>query len=153
MIILFFVLWVIFNGRVTAEILLFGCLLSALLFLFVRWTFGWTIRRERCIWQNVPVFLSYVICLIWEIVKAALAVAGLAISPKRRPDPVLVEFDSTLKSSVQNVLLANAITLTPGTITVSMEAGHFVVHCLRPEYGAGIAESRFVQILEKLRWE
>ena len=84
MIILFFVLWVIFNGRVTAEILLFGCLLSALLFLFVRWTFGWTIRRERCIWQNVPVFLSYVICLIWEIVKAALAVAGLAISPKHR---------------------------------------------------------------------
>ena len=83
--------------------------------------------------------------------KAAWAVARLALSPRRRPDPVLVEFDSGLPGTVQNVLLANAITLTPGTITVSQKNGHFVIHCLRPEYGEGLSDCSFVRILRKMK--
>ncbi|MGX8704305.1 MAG: Na+/H+ antiporter subunit E [bacterium] len=151
MLLLFFILWIILNGRVTAEILIFGCLISALLFLFLWKMFGWNFRRERTFLGNFPVFLAYVFCLIWEIVKAALAVAGLALSPRRRPDPVLVEFDSDLKGSFRNVLLANAITLTPGTITVSQKDGHFIIHCLRPEYGEGLDKCSFARILKKMK--
>ena len=44
---------------------------------------------------------------------------------------MLVEFDSGLPGTVQNVLLANAITLTPGTVTMNMtEDGLYEVHAL-----------------------
>ena len=151
MLLLFFLIWIILNGRVTAEIVIFGGLISALLFLFLGRIFGWNLRREGTLYRNLPVFLAYVLCLIPEIAKAAWAVARLALSPRRRPDPVLVEFDSGLPGTVQNVLLANAITLTPGTITVSQKNGHFVIHCLRPEYGEGLSDCSFVRILRKMK--
>ena len=151
MLLLFFMLWIILNGRVTGEIVIFGCLFSALLFLFLWKIFGWNFHREGVVYRNVPVFLVYVLCLIKEIAKAAFAVMRLALSPRRRPDPVLVEFDSGLSGTARNVLLANAITLTPGTITVSQKDGHFIVHCLRPEYGEDLDRSSFVKILKRLK--
>lgn len=152
MLALFFLIWIIFNGRVTAEILLFGCLLSALLFLFIWRILGWDPRHELGLYRNLPVFLAYLCCLVAEIFKSAFAVSCLALSPRRHPDPVLVEFDSGLFDNIQNVLLANAITLTPGTITVVQTNGHFLVHCLRPEYGEGLEKSRFVRILSRIKW-
>lgn len=48
------------------------------------------------------------------------------------------------------VILANSITLTPGTITVSVEGDVFCVHCLDKELAEGIENSVFVQLLERM---
>ena len=64
---------------------------------------------------------------------------------------MLVEFHSGLPSDFQNVLLANSITLTPGTYTLEQQGDHFLVHSLVPEYAEGMAESSFVQLLRKLK--
>ena len=58
---------------------------------------------------------------------------------------------SGFHTQLQNVLLANSITLTPGTITLFQEGDHFVVHCLRREFGDGIEESSFVKLLRKIK--
>ena len=44
--------------------------------------------------------------------------------------PTLVTFQSGLKTDFGRFLLANSITLTPGTITVQVEGDTFTVHCL-----------------------
>ena len=62
-----------------------------------------------------------------------------------------MEFDSEFKDNARNVLLANSITLTPGTYTVAMEDGHFLIACLCPEFADGIDDSSFVRILRKIR--
>ena len=67
------------------------------------------------------------------------------------PEPVIVEFHSGFQSRLQNVLLANSITLTPGTITVFQDGDHFVVHCLRREYAEGIEDSSFVRLLRRVK--
>ena len=46
--------------------------------------------------------------------------------------------------------MANFITLTPGTYTLFQEGDHFVVHCLKREYGEGLEGSSFVKYLKLL---
>ena len=151
MAILLFLLWIIWNGKVNAEIILFGVALTVLVLLFAVKVLGYSLERERRFWRNSPLFLRYAAVLIMEILKASLAVAGLALSSTGKPDPVIVEFHSGLPSDFQNALLANSITLTPGTFTLIQERDRFVVHCLRREYAEGIDDSVFVELLRKVK--
>jgi multicomponent Na+:H+ antiporter subunit E len=58
---------------------------------------------------------------LYDIVKATLEVSILALSPKPRLMPGIVRADSKLKSKTALVILANQITLTPGTLTVDTD--------------------------------
>lgn len=151
MAILLFLLWIIWNGKVNAEIILFGVVLTALVLLLAVKVLGYSLESERRFWRNFPLFLRYTAVLLWEILKASRAVAMLAISGSGRPDPVIVEFHSGLPTDFQNALLANSITLTPGTFTLIQEGDRFVIHCLRREYAEGIDESVFVKLLGKVK--
>lgn len=146
---LLFLLWMFLNGRVTLELLLFGVAIASAVTYFARKVIGYPAGTNLRILRNLPVFLLYLPNLIFEILKAAFAIIGMVFRAQE-PDPVLVEFHSGLGSKLQNVLLANSITLTPGTITVIQEGDHFVVHAVRRELAEGIECSSFVKLLGKL---
>ena len=151
MFILFFALWLIFNGRVTLEILVLGLLITLLVsFIFYK-LLGYSFAYDKIIFRNLPLFILYTGNLIREIAKAAVSVMAVVWNPSRKPDPVMVEFHSGLTNSFANVLLANSITLTPGTYTVLQEGDRFVIHCLRREYAQGLQDSSFIRLLRKLR--
>ena len=59
-------------------------------------------------------------------------------------------FDTDFKTGLARVLLANSITLTPGTITVSVEDDRFCVHCLDKELAEGMETSIFVKLLKEM---
>ena len=59
-------------------------------------------------------------------------------------------FDTAFQTGLAKVLLANSITLTPGTITVSVEDDRFCVHCLDKELAEGMEDSVFVKLLEEM---
>lgn len=145
----FYVLWIILNGRVTLEILLLGIPIAVAVFLFARAAFGYSASTEAKVLLYTPLAVVYLVNLMVEIVKASSSVIGLILNPAKKPDPVLIEFDSGLPTDFQNVVLANSITLTPGTVTVEMSGSHFQVHCLRPEYAEGIESSSFVKLLRR----
>ena len=147
--ILLFLLWILLNGRVTAEIVLTGAAVTALLMGFMARYMGWSARRERDVLRLLPLFLLYLLNLLRETIQAAATVLLVALTPSMRPEPVLVEFHSGLPREYQNVILANSITLTPGTITVFQEGDHFLVHALRKEYAEGLNRSSFVRLLRK----
>ena len=88
------------------------------------------------------------ICCV--VIISSFKMCGMVYSAEA-PDPVIIEFHSGFDTQLQNVLLANSITLTPGTITLFQEGDHFAVHCLRREFGEGIEESSFVRLLRKIR--
>ncbi len=148
--VIFFILWIIFNGRITAEIVLIGLPVTAAVSLFACRVLCYPIRNDLKILRNLPLLLLYILNLIREIVIAAASVMQMVWRAKD-PEPVIVEFHSGFDSRLQNVLLANSITLTPGTITMFQEGDHFVVHCLRPEYARGIEDSSFVKILRRIK--
>ena len=151
MFILFFALWLIFNGRITAEILVLGLLIVALVcFIFYR-LLGYRLSYDLIILRNLPLFIWYFLNLIREIVRSSLSVIAVIWNPAKKPDPIMIELRSGLNDPFSNVLLANSITLTPGTYTVLQEGDRLVIHCLRREFADKVDTSSFIRILKKLR--
>lgn len=68
--------------------------------------------------------------LFWEIAKANLAVARLILSPKMPITPSVIEVEAHEKNELGQVIYANAITLTPGTVSMVVEGNRIVVHAL-----------------------
>ena len=152
MILIYFSLWIIFNGRVTFEILAAGILISLLLDAFVKKflkiNFTWTDLIKFL--KILPEVLIYVIVLLIEIVKANLAITKLVLAPKISVEPCLVKFKSKLKTHAARVALANSITLTPGTITVELKDNEFLVHALNRDIAEGLQGSLFERLLKRM---
>lgn len=94
--------------------------------------------------------LQYVFILIKEIIKANFEVIRMITSSRYEIEPAVVRFRTDLKTTPARILLANSITLTPGTITVLLEEDEYVVHCLDKSLAEGIDSSVFVSLLRKL---
>ncbi|MCD8327405.1 MAG: Na+/H+ antiporter subunit E [Lachnospiraceae bacterium] len=90
---------------------------------------------------------------MWEILKANVTLCGIILNLYQKPEPVLVTFHSSLKTDMARAVLANSITLTPGTITVNLEEDEFTVHCLDRSMAQGLDSSVFVKLLEKMEKE
>lgn len=153
MFLLFFLVWLILNGKVTAEICIFGLVISVVLFAFICRYMDYSLRKELLLFRLFPLLVQYFWVLVKEIVKANVCVMKIILSPELQPEPAFVYFDTDLKSGLLQVMLANSITLTPGTITVSVEENHFYVHCLDRELAEGMETSVFVELLEKMETE
>jgi multicomponent Na+:H+ antiporter subunit E len=65
-----------------------------------------------------------------EIFKANIAVVRLALAPNLNIKPVLTRVAADHGSDMARTTFANSITLTPGTVTVEVEPGGFLVHAL-----------------------
>lgn len=150
MYLLFFLIWVIFNGQLTWEIAAFGVVIAAVMYLFICKFMGYKPEMDLILCRKLFLILRYVFVLVKEIVKANYAVIKMILSSRYEIEPVIVRFRTDLKTAPARILLANSITLTPGTITVSLEGDEYVVHCLDKELAKGINSSIFVTLLRQL---
>ena len=150
MLMLFFLLWVIYNGSFTLEICVFGIIISSALFAFCCKFMDHSMRKEILIYKKSFLFLRYVFLLIKEIAKANFVVIRMILSQREEIQPKLVNFHSDLRTTTGKVFLANAITLTPGTITVMLEGDEYTVHCLDESLAEGMNDSIFVDYIKKM---
>ena len=150
MLLLFFLAWIVFNGNVTTEIVIFGIVISAAVFAFICKFMDYSLKKEKQFYRKSFVFVKYIAILIKEIVLANLTVSHMILTSKEVMEPVLVKFRTSLKTETARVLLANSITLTPGTITVSLEEDELLVHCLDKSLAEGMEDSIFVKVLEEM---
>ena len=146
----FFLIWIIFNGQFTFEIAAFGVVIAGLMYLFICKFLNYHPKTDLLLCKKFFLVLQYVFVLITEIIKANFAVIRMIMSSRYKIEPAIVRFKTDLKTTPARVLLANSITLTPGTITVSLEEDEYVVHCLDKELAEGINSSVFVTLLRKL---
>jgi len=145
-----FLLWVILNGRITLEICLFGIVISAAICAFSRAHLGYGQSRHAHPLRYAGLLAEYLLILIVEIIKANVTVVRIGFARKLNFEPALVYFTTDLKKASSRVILANSITLTPGTITVLLHEGKYCVHCLDKSLAKGIDSSVFVKLLEKM---
>lgn len=150
MFLLFFLVWIIFNGAITTEICIFGVVVAFLMFGFVCKFMDYSWRKEKLLIQRSGYFLLYLGNLLIEIVRANVSVCHFVLSDRDEIHPVMVSFHTTLKSSLARVILTNSITLTPGTITVSLQEDEVIVHCLDRSLAEGMEDSSFVKMLEHM---
>ena len=143
-----FALWLALSGEFAVEFLAAGVLAAvggvAVSELLFRGTHEgrFTPAPSNLAWllRTVVRFAAYLPWLAYEIVVANAYVTWLVLHPRLPIDPTLVRFDTTLGSEPGQVLLAQSITLTPGTVTVDASNGVFVVHCLSRRSREGLAE-------------
>lgn len=135
-----FAFWLLLSGMFVPFLLAagFGCAIAIKLFS----------RRLNAIAQESDVLvlhwkrlLAYYPWLVKEIIVAAWDVSKRILNPRLPISPALVEIVPSQKTDVGLVIHANSITLTPGTISVEVEYGRFLVHALTEEGARSLADS------------
>lgn len=150
MYILFLLLWILLNGQLTCEIVVFGVVIAGAMYVFICKFLDYSVEKDILLLRKLPYMLLYLLVLILEIIKANVSAIRLALSYRNEIDPVIVKFHTDLKSKAARAVLANSITLTPGTITVALEGDELIVHALDVDLVKGIDESIFVRMLRKM---
>ena len=150
MYILLFIFWIILNAKITLEVCLLGLGLTALIGVLQYILFKYTPRKDLRVLKKIPLFLAYIFVLLIEIVKANFSVMQLILHRNRKTSPTLVTFESGLKTDFGRFLLANSITLTPGTITVEINDDLFTVHCLSRTLLDTSPDSTFIRWIRRL---
>ncbi len=130
--ILLLVNWIIFSGVLDAFHLGLGVICCG----FVAWlstdlVFGNTSKGLRARLVEAFRFMGYAAWLLWQVVLANIHVLKLAFSQNERAThPRIIRFKTSLKSDFARYVFANSITLTPGTVTMSLVGDEFVVHAI-----------------------
>jgi multicomponent Na+:H+ antiporter subunit E len=146
--------WVVFSGRFDLFHIILGigsCLIVAALSADL--LFPSKVKPNLInFWLR---FVGYIPWLMYQIFKANLHVLYLTFHPRMLEliEPKIIEFNTTLTSDVSRTTFANSITLTPGTITVSVSVlGKLTVHCIDEKSGRdlpGEMELRIAKVFEE----
>jgi len=75
-------------------------------------------------------YVFYWVYLMKEIIKANIDIALVVLNPKLPINPQIVNFKRPMDNPMAHVTLANSITLTPGTITMDVQNGTYIIHAL-----------------------
>jgi multicomponent Na+:H+ antiporter subunit E len=122
-------LWLLWSGIYKPMIMGFGASSIGLVLLI-------THRMNNVDGDRVPVelnpikFLGYFFWLLAEIAKSNIAVTKTILSPSMLIRQNLFTVPYTQRTDLGQVIFANSITLTPGTVSVETETGHFLVHAV-----------------------
>lgn len=149
---MFLMLWLFFillSGKLTLEIVLFGLGIALLVFFFCCAFMDWSMKKEIAFLRRLPRIILYGGRLFLEIVKANFVTAR-RVFLRRGEEPAIVTIHTPLKHEWQRVLLANAITLTPGTITLHIEGDALTVHCLNRQDADGLEHNSMEEKIAKL---
>ncbi len=129
LLIFLFGLWIALCGRITAETLLFGVLAAGWVWALSLRMLDILFRKDFRLLLRLPRLASFLLLLWKEMMVSAFRVMRRIWSPAR-PSSGTAEFIPEVTTAAGRILLADSITLTPGTITVEAEKGRFLVHCL-----------------------
>jgi multicomponent Na+:H+ antiporter subunit E len=140
--------WLLWSGLYTPLLLLLGALSCALvLILAVRTGF---FEVEAYTLNLGPRLPRYWLWLLGEIVKANVAVARIILSPRMPIEPTIVTLDARHLPAVAQATLANAITLTPGTVSLDVDRGMIEVHCLTTNAARDLNDGEMVRRAARL---
>ncbi len=135
-----FFLWILLSGFFTPFLLAAGagCSVAVLYFSHHLKVID---RAGHPVMHLGRVLISYWPWLLKEIVKSAWDVTKRVLNPALPISPTLKRFQPSQKSELGIVIHANSITLTPGTISIEVGRGEFLVHALTCEGAEGLANS------------
>lgn len=148
--ILLMLFWLILSFRLDVEVIIIGLLASLLVLLYNFDLIFNDMEATKITLKTSYLLLRLLVILIWEIFKSNIHVAKIVLSKKMPIDPGFESVRNPLKKDLNQTLFANAITLTPGTLTVDMSDDYIVVHGLVKSEIKGIEGSKIEQAFIQL---
>lgn len=140
--ILLFVFWIVLSFEINIYIAVIGFLTSALVVFFNYDLIFNKMEISKLSIRTMMHFFVLIFVLIANIIKSNIEVAKIVLSKKMPIDPGFVTIEQKLKKELNQALYANAITLTPGTLTVDMDKDKIVVHGLLKQHVRDLEGSR-----------
>jgi len=148
---LYVLFWIVLAQTINLEVVLVGILVCSLIFLFNEPLINAYPKNKSIsiLILNIKYSILYISVLVEEIFKSNLHVAKIVLSPKLNISPSVVIINTKLKNELNKIILANSITLTPGTLTLDLYDDKLVVHCLDLESAGSVENNCFERILLK----
>jgi multicomponent Na+:H+ antiporter subunit E len=122
-----FVLWLALSSKLDWPELITGGVVCLIVSLFAAHIYSKLGLPPLSI-KRIVFFLAYIIVLFWEIIKANFDVAYRILHPQMPIKPGIVVIKTSLKSDIGKLILANSITLTPGTFTLDVIGDELLIH-------------------------
>ena len=122
-----FILWLALSSTLDPQELICGVLVCLIISLFAAHIYS-KLGFPSLSLKMVLFSLIYIVVLFWEIIKANFDIAYRVIHPKMPIKPGIVAIKTSLKSDLAKMILANSITLTPGTLTVDVIDDKLLIH-------------------------
>ncbi|GEM_PF-261562 len=131
------VFWIVLSGRIGLQYFIFmAASIAIVLAINPERPFGPHAEgRTRSFGDRLRATVDlfrYLGWLIWNVLKANVDVAIMILHPRMPIRPQFMVFRTTMKNDVARVLVANSMTLTPGTITVDLDGDRYLVHAIHP---------------------
>ena len=120
--------WVLWSGYLKPLLLGLG-VLSSIVVVYLNYRMrleDFHFLEGRFLLRLVP----YWAWLAREVVRSSLEVTRIVLSPKLPISPTVVEFETRCTLELDQAIVGNSITLTPGTLTIQIAEGRFLVHAL-----------------------
>ena len=150
--VLLFVLWLMFNERITIDVIIFGIIIVAVLSLVIKMIGLWDPSKDIQRVSRIPSAIGFVLRLVYEVFKANIHMIMLVLSPNpnERIRTKILRHYSNIKSDGGLVALANSITLTPGTVTVDVGDDYVYVHAIDEYAEEGLKDSVIEKQIERM---
>ncbi len=123
-----FLAWLLFSQELILTSLLWGVVLSALVSIF-SWRIFWegnTLKHGRLLYR-IDLIVIYFILLIVQNYQASFSLIWRMLGGKYKSGVVRIK--TRIRSPMGRIMLANSITLVPGTITLWLSGRYLYVHC------------------------
>lgn len=128
-------LWLLFNGKITLDVVCVGAVVSGLVTWFAISVCGWTKSNRKTVLKVSGLLIEYAFVLLYEIIKANIDVMKvILLSRKNELKPQLITYNSLLQNEAIQTIMGNSITITPGTYTVGIYDSHIFVHALNSDF-------------------
>lgn len=137
-----FVFWLILSEKYDAFHIIYGIITVIAVMLINKKLFEYKFfpnsKSDKKL--NFISFLLYIPWLFVQIIISSIQVAKVVVLPSKKPHTSLLKFKVNLPNETAKVFLGNSITLTPGTLTISIEGNEFIVHALTDASAQGIID-------------
>jgi multicomponent Na+:H+ antiporter subunit E len=150
MYVMLYVLWFVFNQRITLEVAVIGAVVVLLIMFFIKKVYGYNSKDDLKRIFILPQAVAYFFVLLYEILKGSLHMIHLVRDPDGAVSPKLLNLESPLKTTIAKVILANSITLTPGTVTAESKDGRLLVHAIDAHSVIDIQKLPYLKMLMKM---
>ena len=142
--ILLFCIWMILSSNLQTSNLILGSTISiALAFLYTKLFVHELFKIPNPFW-----FFIYIIILIKNLIISNIKIAKRVLSKDMCLKPKIVEVKTSLKSDWKKLLLANSITLTPGTLTLDIKENTLKIHII--EFNDGYKKEDITKEFENI---
>ncbi|MEA2073987.1 MAG: Na+/H+ antiporter subunit E [Campylobacterota bacterium] len=146
--ILLFALWMILSANSELSNLAVGLSVSAgISLLYIK-----MFQNEKVEMINPYYLFIYILVLLKNLIVSNLQIAKRVLSPDMKLNPAIVAVKTELKSDWKKLLLANSITLTPGTLTLDVKDDILYIHIIecKDETDTSHITQEFEKIISKI---